>query len=466
VAIRNLTVIVLAIAIAVACHANTAKNRYANIFAEAMEVVEHEALLEIPSQELFAAGMNGMLRRLDENSSFLRGADYEEFDEELKQQYTGVGLSIQLDVETGHLVVISPMVNSPAQRAGLSVGDIILRIDGESTDGMSVDEAKARMRGPVGTPVGLTVMRTDVAEPFDVTLMRAIIPLVTVFGDRRDLSGRWAYRLEDHPEIGYIRLERFGEKTVEEMRAALVEISGSVEGLVVDLRYNGGGVLEAAVEICEMFLGPDKLVVSTRTRHGQEVQFWTRSAARFPTDIPIVVIVNRYSASASEIVAACLQDHGRAIIVGERTFGKGTVQNVIPIERGRSLLKLTVASYWRPSGLNIDRTVATSPQGDWGVHPNDGFAIEQNESQIREIQIARLRRDTHGIVSFDSDVDALPPADDASSGAAGPDTVGSEPAANGGSDAPPVPPSWPEIDVPLQRALEYLGKPDGQRAAA
>lgn len=434
--LRNLVVIFLSLIISLVCYTTSARNRYANTIAEAIEVVENRALIKLDRRDLFKSAMNGMLIDLDPNSSFVSDDDYLALDEDIKQEFAGVGLRVQISKQTGMLTIIRPVVNTPAQRAGLLSGDVILEIDGKSTEGVGNDQAISMIRGPKGEAVELLIQRGE-AAPFAVSIVRDTIPVPSVYGDTRNADGSWNFFLQSNPRIGYIRLEKFGERSTSEMQAALSQISGKVDSLILDLRSNYGGVMEAAIEISDMFLPGDKIIVSTKDREDRilDRQFSTR-AKQLDHSIPMVVMINRRSASASEIVAACLQDHKRALIVGEQSYGKGTVQHLIPIEQGRSFIKLTVASYWRPSNRNIDRTVFQPEQEDqYGVIPDEGYACDLTEEQVNELEISRLIRDL------------------------GPDysPVSSDEIKVG---------EWETIDKALQQAINYLKSVMKKKAAA
>jgi carboxyl-terminal processing protease len=272
-----------------------------------------------------------------------------------------------------------------------------------------------------------------------VILLRDVIQVDSVHGDWLNPDGSWDFFLKDHPHIGYIRLSQFGDRTVNEFRSAVQKVNGSIDCLIIDLRLNSGGLLDAAVSVCSMFLPKGTMVVEIRSRNEGNNKINTNESPILPGDLPIVVLINRHSASASEIVAACLQDHGRATIIGERSYGKGTVQNVIPLERGRSAIKLTTASYWRPSGVNIDKNHASRNKlKKWGVLPDPGFEFEFTEEDIFQEARNRNIRDLEGIQN------------------GRPKPVEDPPAGN-------EEPSPPFVDRSLQKAIEFLlskiGKP-------
>ncbi|MFM7739361.1 MAG: S41 family peptidase [Planctomycetota bacterium] len=395
--LRNFVAIAIAIAVALACSSAVPKSRYANLFAEALEVVEKDALEEYGRRDLFDTAVSGMLESLDEHSMYFSGAQYRAFEEDMQQEFGGVGMFVGVDPRTKELVVVAAMPNTPAAKAGLASGDVILEISGVSMLGKSREDAVEKMRGPKGKPVVLQIRRDG--ETREVTLIRDSITTDSVQGDWLHADGHWDFFLKSQPTTGYIRISQFSERTVEELRAALKSLDGKIENLILDLRMNSGGLLEAAVEISSMFLPPGEDVVRIEARNPRfNEQLRTRGEPLIKSNVPIVVLVNRHSASASEIVAACLQDHGRAQVVGERSYGKGTVQNVVYLERKKSAIRLTTARYVRPSGKNIDRRVAEKHElTDWGVSPSDGAAVEQSEEQVFEQFRQRNLRDLAGL---------------------------------------------------------------------
>ena len=391
--LRNVVAISLCALISLACYSVASKNRYANLFAEALDVVDRESLHEIPRRELFDNAMNGMMSELDEHSMYISGDTFRMFDEDMKQKFGGVGMYVDNDPVNGRLIVLAPIPGTPAFEAGVISGDWIMEIGGLSTEGLERGDAVRKMRGPQGEAVTVKLGRGD--REWEVAMVREAIPIASVHGDWRQPDGEWDFTLKENSNIAYLRLLQFGAMSVEEMRSSLEEISETSDGLILDLRNNSGGLLDAAIEICDMFLGKEQLIVSTRGRQGKMIkENFSSIAPLYDPAKPMVIIVNRNSASASEIVAACLQDHGRTVIVGERSWGKGTVQNVIPIERGKSALKLTTASYWRPNGNNINRfDDEASQSGVWGVLPGQEHAVELTEEELFENARQRNMKD-------------------------------------------------------------------------
>lgn len=352
-----------------------------HLIVDVLDEVDHDYVRELDAdakRKLVEDMINGGLMRLDEHSSYINPRRYKQFTKETKAKFTGVGISLGTD-PNGLLTVHSPLVGTPAYEAGILAGDIIVKIDGKSTETMSQDEAVDLIQGDVGKVVTLTVLHDGTREPIDIPITRAEIKVQSVMGDVRFPDKQWDFMLDKDNKIAYIRLSGFNETTAKELGQALTELKKEgLRGLILDLRMNGGGLLRSAVEISRMFLTEGR-IVSTKGREKEEEAYDAdgKGAILVPAkEFPMAVLINKYSASASEIVAAALQDHGRAVIIGERSYGKGSVQNVIKMEGGKSALKLTTASYWRPSGKNIHRFFDSKETDDWGVRPNDsGFKL-------------------------------------------------------------------------------------------
>jgi carboxyl-terminal processing protease len=288
-------------------------------------------------------------------------------------------------------------VDTPAYEAGVQAGDIIVKIDGKATESMRVGEAIDMIQGEPGSSIVLTVLHPGDKEPVDLEMKRAEIHVQSVVGDQRCKENlkEWDYVIDKSNKIAYIRLLAFTETTAADLRRVLEGLKKQgLRGLVLDLRTNPGGLLRSAVEICRMFL-KDGRIVSTKGRNQQEETYEARmDMLLMPVEeVPMVVLVNSLSASASEIVAAALQDHKRAVVVGERSYGKGSVQNIIEMESNSSALKLTTASYWRPSGKNIHRFPDSKDTDEWGVRPDKGFEIPMDDAERLAYHNYRLDRD-------------------------------------------------------------------------
>ncbi|MCA9064135.1 MAG: S41 family peptidase [Planctomycetaceae bacterium] len=345
------------------------------LFVETFQRVESNYVREVDRRELMEAAIHGMLEHLDQYSSYIPPQDVRRFDQVFEQEFGGVG--IQVNGSGGRLTVVSPLPGTPGFRAGIRSGDVIVEVDGKSTEGFSVNDAVKALQGPAGRPVKLGIRRTGEAEPLSIEVVREVIQVPTVLGDHYNKENRWEYMLDADRGIGLIRVTHFSRHTVDELREAIQELSSrNLKGLVLDLRSNPGGLLEAAIDIADMFLDSGR-IVSVKGRTVKE-QSWEAEAGTECPQVPMAILVNRFSASASEVLSACLQDNNRAVVVGERTWGKGSVQNVIRMESGESALKLTTASYHRPSGINIHRFPDSKPEDDWGVKPSEGFEVRMS----------------------------------------------------------------------------------------
>jgi len=452
---RNLLVLCLAAIISLACYHRASHNRYAVAVADAIGQIDANFVEPIDRRDLFEGSMEGMVKRLDDYSGFVSPDDYDELLEDLDQEFGGVGIIVDVDPDTERLMVLSPFLGTPAYEAGIRAGDLIMAIEGQDTAGMNSSDTVKLIRGKPGTPVQLTIKHYGQEESKEVTLVRAIIPVESVLGDTRNPDGSWEFVLEDHPEIGYLRLTSFGENSAKDLTAALEKVIGNVDGLILDLRQNPGGLLEASVEVCDLFLNSGD-IVSIRGRGKVLRQEYSASKGTVvPTELPMVVLVDHYSASAAEIVSACFQDHERAIVVGERSWGKGTVQSVYELEGGRSALRLTTATYWRPNGRNIHRLAKSNEEDEWGVSPNDGYAIKYEKEEFlnilrarrqKDVVLVRSRRSEDVTDSVSTDTDEQAPAEDTNAG----DEADSVAAADAAEDTGPV------VDRQLELAIEYL----------
>ena len=361
------------------------------MFAETFEQIDQNYVKDLDRRELMEAAIQGMLQRLDQYSSYIPREEMDRFNQIVEQEYGGVGIQVNVDRQTGRLTVVTPLPGGPAYFKGVRAGDVIVEINGDPTDGFTTDEAVARLKGPRGAEVTIGVKRADSGpeDPVEqITIVRDIVQLTTVRGDTfRD--GNWDFMLDDKSKVGYIRLTHFSRHSAEEFSQALDTLQNQgMKALILDLRDNPGGLLRQAVAIADMFVED----VSTRGRNVPE-QKWEAHKPGTYSGFPMAVLVNRVSASASEILSACLQDHDRAVVIGERTWGKGSVQNVINLEQGRSALKLTTASYFRPSGRNIHRFPDSEEDDEWGVSPTEGFEVRMTPEERFRWRIDRQQRD-------------------------------------------------------------------------
>jgi carboxyl-terminal processing protease len=322
---------------------DTSAYRQLDLFSDAFERVRANYVRPVEDKELVDAAIEGMVSNLDPHSSYMDSKSYGDMQIQTKGEFGGIG--IEVTMEDGLIKVISPIDDTPAARAGLKPGDFIAAIDGASIQGLPLNDAIDKMRGPSGSKVTLTVVRPNdkVKKPFDVTLVRAI---VQVDGVRYHREG----------DVGYIRLPGFNEQTAQGLEHAVHELKKQVgpglKGYVLDLRNNPGGLLDQAIQVSDDFLNSGE-IVSTRGRHPEDTQRYDAKSGDITDGKPVVVLINAGTASAAEIVSGALQDHKRASIVGMTSFGKGSVQTIIPLGEGGGALRLTTARYYTPSGHSI-----------------------------------------------------------------------------------------------------------------
>jgi carboxyl-terminal processing protease len=391
---RNALIILTTALVSLLCHLKAERSRYSAQLGEAMLLIENLYIEEVKPRELFESAMDGMASGLDQYSQFIGPQGFQQMEQLLDQEFGGVGIEVEKEGDDQPIIVLSPLVGSPGYRAGLRSGDAILAIDGVSTIGLKQKDCIPRMRGRPGTAVKLRVRHPGSVQEVELVVTREVIKVDSVLGDTRRPDGSWDFHLREEPRIGYLRLTTFGEHTGEELTAALGNGEKCpFDGIILDLRNNAGGLLKAAVETCDQLIDSGR-IVSTRGRDQREQSAYDATPSMaIPRIVPITVLINKYSASASEIVAACLQDHQRAVVVGERSWGKGTVQNLLKIEGGRSALKLTTASYWRPSGKNIHRRKDAPESDEWGVSPSPGFEVKLSDEELEKVVLARRDRD-------------------------------------------------------------------------
>ena len=348
--------------------------RQLNLFGEVFERVRADYVEQPTDQQLIESAINGMLTSLDPHSSYLNPDNFRDMQVQTRGEFGGLG--IEVTMENGFVKVVSPIDDTPAAKAGIKPGDIITHLDGESVLGMTLQEAVDKMRGPVDTDIKLTVAREGV-EPFDLTLTRAIVKIQSV-------------RHEVMDDVGYIRITSFNEQTDTGLESAISDIKSKVgdklKGYVIDLRNDPGGLLDQAVAVSDAFLDKGE-IVSTRGRKQEMAQRFNARAGDLAEGLPLVVLINGGSASASEIVAGALQDHHRAILMGTRSFGKGSVQTIIPLSN-KGAMRLTTARYYTPSGHSIQNL---------GIDPD--IEVAQAKIEVVEAPPRRREADLRGALS-------------------------------------------------------------------
>jgi carboxyl-terminal processing protease len=410
--------------------ANSDTYRQLNLFGDVFERVRSEYVEEVTDEELIRAAVEGMLQALDPHSSYMPPRDFKDMQVQTRGEFAGLG--IEVTMENGLVKVVSPIDDTPASRAGILSGDMISHIDGEQVLGLTLSEAVERMRGPINSEITITVLRKSKSAPFDVHLVRNVVKIRSV---------RW--RREG--DVGYVRITSFTEQTQDGLREGIAklrhEIGDRMKGLVLDLRNNPGGLLDQAISVSDSFLDKGE-IVSTRGRRSDSAQRYNAELGDLTDGLPMVVLINSGSASASEIVAGALQDHRRAVVLGTRSFGKGSVQTIIPLP-GKGAMRLTTARYYTPSGRSIQAT---------GIEPD--ITVERTLLEAVEDSDQGRESDLRGALDAPADGDAEPTDE----GASGDVDVEAEPDTD--AEAPPTEARLDIdgglIDFQLQRALDLL----------
>lgn len=350
--------------------------RQLNLFGDIFERIRSDYVEEVDDPDLIEAAVNGMLRSLDPHSSYLNAKNYRDMQVQTRGEFGGLG--IEVTMENGLVKVVSPIDDTPAARAGLKPGDLVTHLDGEPVLGLTLSQAVEKMRGPVDSSIALTINRPGAESTFDVTVTRAIVKIQSV-------------RYRNEGDIGYVRITSFNEQTktglergVDKVKA---DLNGEMKGLILDLRNNPGGLLDQAVSVAGAFLEQGE-IVSTRGRRSDDSQRYNARKGDLAEGLPMIVLINGGSASASEIVAGALQDHHRAIILGTKSFGKGSVQTIIPLQ-GHGAIRLTTARYYTPSGRSIQAK---------GIEPDIEVAQARVEAvdQVKRRSEADLRGHLEG----------------------------------------------------------------------
>ena len=341
------------------------------LMGDILNRIKADYVTDTDEPKLVQAGIQGMLRSLDPHSSYMPPDSFHDMQVQSSGEYGGLG--IEITTEQGVVKVVSQIDDTPAQRAGIKAGDYITGVNGKTILGQSVDEAVEQMRGPAGSPITLTIARKDVDEPLDIKIVRAVITVHSV-----------DWRIEDG-DLGYIRIKTFNENTGDLLEEAFVglrkKLGNKLRGLVLDLRNDPGGYLSQAIAVSDAFLDGGE-VVSTRGRNPEDIERYNARRGSLAKNLPVVVLINGGTASASEIVAGALQDRKRATLIGTTSFGKGSVQTVIPLNGGRDgALRLTTARYYTPSGRSIQAT---------GITPDIEIAAERSKKPVDRLSEADL----------------------------------------------------------------------------
>ncbi len=341
----------------------------------------------VDESKLEDAAINGMLGQLDPFTVYVPPAKQEEFDQLLEGNFKGVGIQLN-QRDDGKVEVITPIDGSPAFKAGVQAGDIVLKVNGESLEGLKLTpDILKKIKGAIGTSVTLTLQHEGAKDPVDLTMTREEVIVPTIKGYSRKPNNTWDYYVSDEPKIAYVRLTQFTPDSFEKLKAVVTDLlKDGMKGLVFDLRWNPGGRLDEAVKIIDLFI--DKgIIVSTKGRNRPERIERAKAVGTLPK-FPMVVLVNEHSASASEVVSGSLMDNHRAVVVGTRTYGKGSVQELIPLEGGNGELKMTVAYYYLPSGRLVHRKKDAT---DWGVEPM--INVPMDDATERAVAQARYEQE-------------------------------------------------------------------------
>ncbi len=366
--------------------------------------IRHELVseyVEEPDQDLLVeSAIFGMIESLeDPYTVYFPQEELESFEKQVLGTFSGIGAEI--DIHDDRLRIVTPLEDSPAWRSGVMAGDIVLEIEGASTEGIKITEAVDKLTGEEGTDVTILV-RHESGEEELITITRAIINIQTVRGFRRGMNQHYDFMMDHDNRIGYIRLTQFTESTVDTLHDALEAlISQDVRGLVLDVRYNGGGLLDAAVRISDMFLEGGHTIVSVKGRQVEEQVYSSTDQTLLP-EVPLVILANEASASASEIVTGAIAENGRGLFVGTRTFGKGSVQQVRKLEGGQGAIKMTNAYYYLPTGRNIHRKKDAEV---WGVDPSEGSYVPMDYDERTEM--IKIRRESDKVKDTNGDEASL-----------------------------------------------------------
>jgi carboxyl-terminal processing protease len=361
-----------------------------NDLADLQAKIATQYLTAVDEKQIVQGAIKGMVDALDDPYS---GYLTPEMVADIEQQIRGslVGIGAQLEMHEGQIRVVTPLEDSPALKAGVQTGDTILQIDGTSTAGMELTDAVKRIVGPQGTQVRLKLGREN-GQEVELNIARNTVQVATVKGFQRGPDDRWSFLLDPVHKIGYAQVSQLGSTTPQELRTAIQALKEQgLQGLILDLRFCPGGVLDSAVAVAKVFLS-EGAIVSIHGRDGDATSFHVGSSEAMG-DFPLVVLVNGETASAAEIVAGALQDNKRALVVGSRTIGKGSVQSLIKLDGGSGAIRLTTAEYQLPSGRNIDRRVG---QKSWGIDPDEGFVLALNQAQNKLLLERRKTREIIG----------------------------------------------------------------------
>ena len=404
----NLSLVAVAVVLVVALRPTWARSADAFDEIDLFVTLRHDLLREYveepDSNDLIEGGVKGMIEALgDPYTTYMTAEEFEDFNKHVSGSFSGIGAEVQIDATEKRLQIVSPLEDSPAWEAGVQSGDIVMTIDGEDTYEMKIIEAVKKLTGEEGTDVTITV-RHEGGETQEITITRARIKVDSVKSFATDRDGLDRYWIDPEAKIAYLRLTQFNENSVQEVGDTLRElVDAGLTGLVFDMRFNPGGLLDAAEAISDMFLPAGETIVSVKGRAVRENVFTSTDNTVVPADVAVVVLANEASASAAEIVSGALSENGRSLLVGTRTFGKGSVQQLKVLDKNLGALKITNAYYYLPSGRNIHRRPILGEdedvKKDWGVDPTEGDYVPMAREEVLAMLEARRDRDVIKLVA-------------------------------------------------------------------
>ena len=403
---RNLLILVIVVPGCLLAYAAQDRTGQGKRFAEVIHRIDKEYFRTIDAEQLFEAAMKGVFRELDDRSEFIESSELKKYEKESKEEFAGIGVELDAKSSSGDVVVVAPVFGGPAWQAGIRPGDRIVSVEGLETSGRKISEIVSQFRGEVGSKVNLGIRREDAStNEFlaiqDITISRQNIRIESVRGDRRLPSGKWDWWLEGEPRIAFLRITHFGNRTILEITELIEHLLSeqNPQGLVIDLRGNSGGSLEAGVELCDLFLEEGLIAALTNdrmTNRSNQKQFqkkWLATAGQVLRGVPIAILVDEFTTGVAEIVAACLQDHKRATIVGSRSLGNASVQTITSLSSGPGAIRLTTSEYQRPSGTPLNRSSESNEADAWGVRPDSNFAFSPTRKQLEDWITWRQDRD-------------------------------------------------------------------------
>ena len=403
---RNLLIIAIVVPGCLLACAAQDRTGQGKRFAEVIQRIDKGYFRAVDSEQLFQAAMEGVFRELDERSEFIESSKLKNYERDSEKEFAGIGVELDTESSSGDIVVVAPVYGGPAWRAGIRSGDRIISVDDIETKGCTLSEIVSQFRGAVGSKVDLRIKKqgvgqNDLSAIQDLTISRQNITIESVRGDRRLPDGKWDWWLEGEPNIAYLRISRFGNRTNLEVAQLIEElvVKKNPRGLVIDLRGNSGGILQSGIAVCDLFL-EDGLIVAVangrlkdRSYRKEPQQKWIANPSQILNGVPIAVLVDEFTASVAEVVAACLQDHKRATIVGSRSFGNASVQTITTLSSGTGAIRLTTNEYQRPSGATLNRSSTSRDSDAWGVRPNSNFAFSPTRKQLEDWITWRQDRD-------------------------------------------------------------------------